>query len=295
MRQRTFKKNLPGYLLIAPAVIAILCLSIYPLFRGIAISFSNYDMSKAMRDDFGAFAGLANYFAAFQNPAMGQIIQNTIVWTITCLSLEVLLGLTMALTLNEKFKGRGMARVITMLPWAIPSAISALTFSALYEPSIGAFNTILIEIGILSEPMSFLGNAATAMPAVIIASVWKSTPFLMIFILAALQGISHDLYESANIDGAGKIQRFFYITLPSIKEPITVAIILNTITVFNNFNAIWLLTQGGPLNSTDILYTQAYREAFVNYEFGNAAALSVVIFLVIAILTTVYIKLTKDD
>ena len=133
------------------------------------------------------------------------------------------------------------------------------------------------------------------MAAVIVANVWKSTPFLMIFILAALQGVSGELYESAAIDGAGKVKRFLYVTLPNIKEPMAVAVILNAISIFNNFNAIWLLTKGGPLNSTEIMYTYAYRQAFVDHKFGYAAAVSVVIFLVIAVLTVVYIRMISSD
>ena len=165
----------------------------------------------------------------------------------------------------------------------------------MYDTKIGIFNVILIKLGILKEGFSFLGNVQTAMPAVILANVWKSTPFLMIFILAALQGVSYDMYESAAIDGAGKLKRFLYITLPNIKEPMAVAVILNVISIFNNFNAIWLLTKGGPLDSTEIMYTYAYRQAFVDHKFGYAAATSVVIFIVIAILTVIYVKMIASD
>ena len=288
LKEYSFRYNRNGYFLIAPAVIAILLLSVYPLLNGIWISFLNYDMTKARASDFGTFAGLKNYMVIFSNSKYRNAVANSVVWTLVNLIVQVALATGIALVLNEKLKGRAIFRTLALLPWAIPAAISALTFSALYDTKIGAFNAILIRLGILKEGYSFLGNVGTAMPAVIIANVWKSTPFLMIFILAALQGVSYA------IDGAGKIKRFLYITLPNIKEPMAVAVILNAISIFNNFNAIWLLTQGGPLNSTEIMYTYAYRQAFVDHKFGYAAATSVVIFIVIAILTVIYIKMISS-
>lgn len=291
----SFQRNIHGYLLIAPAIFAILLLSVYPLLQGIWISLLNYDMTKANAPNFGTFAGLKNYLVVFANSKYRNAVMNSVVWTLVNIVVQLALAMGVALILNEKLKGRGVFRTMALLPWAIPAAISALTFSALYDTKIGVFNAILIRLGILKEGYSFLGNVTSAMPAVIVANVWKSTPFLMIFILAALQGVSYDMYESGAIDGAGKLKRFLYITLPNIKEPMAVAVILNLISIFNNFNAIWLLTKGGPLDSTEIMYTYAYRQAFVDHKFGYAAATSVVIFIVIAILTVIYVKMISSD
>ena len=291
----SFQRNIHGYLLIAPAIFAILLLSVYPLLQGIWISLLNYDMTKANAPNFGTFAGLKNYLVVFANSKYRNAVMNSVVWTLVNIVIQLALAMGVALILNEKLKGRGVFRTMALLPWAIPAAISALTFSALYDTKIGVFNAILIRLGILKEGYSFLGNVTSAMPAVIVANVWKSTPFLMIFILAALQGVSYDMYESGAIDGAGKLKRFLYITLPNIKEPMAVAVILNLISIFNNFNAIWLLTKGGPLDSTEIMYTDAYRQAFVDHKFGYAAATSVVIFIVIAILTVIYVKMISSD
>lgn len=243
----------------------------------------------------GHSPGLKNYLVVFANSKYRNAVMNSVVWTLVNIVIQLALAMGVALILNEKLKGRGVFRTMALLPWAIPAAISALTFSALYDTKIGVFNAILIRLGILKEGYSFLGNVTSAMPAVIVANVWKSTPFLMIFILAALQGVSYDMYESGAIDGAGKLKRFLYITLPNIKEPMAVAVILNLISIFNNFNAIWLLTKGGPLDSTEIMYTYAYRQAFVDHKFGYAAATSVVIFIVIAILTVIYVKMISSD
>lgn len=295
LKEYSIRYNLVGYLLIAPAVVSIVLLSVYPLLQGIGISFLNYDMTKANSKLFGTFAGWKNYITIFTNAKYQHAVTNSVVWTLVNIVVQLVLAMIIAMVLNENLRGRGLFRTMAMLPWAIPAAISALTFSALYDTNIGIFNVILMKLGIISEGYSFLGNVETAMPAVIIANVWKSTPFLMIFILAALQGVSYDMYESAAIDGAGKMKRFLYVTLPNIKEPMAVAVILNVISIFNNFNAIWLLTKGGPLDSTEIMYTYAYRQAFVDHKFGYAAATSVVIFVVIAILTVVYIRMIASD
>lgn len=295
LKEYSIRYNLVGYLLIAPAVVSIVLLSVYPLLQGIGISFLNYDMTNANSKLFGTFAGWKNYITIFTNAKYQHAVTNSVVWTLVNIVVQLVLAMIIAMVLNENLRGRGLFRTMAMLPWAIPAAISALTFSALYDTKIGIFNVILMKLGIISEGYSFLGNVETAMPAVIIANVWKSTPFLMIFILAALQGVSYDMYESAAIDGAGKMKRFLYVTLPNIKEPMAVAVILNVISIFNNFNAIWLLTKGGPLDSTEIMYTYAYRQAFVDHKFGYAAATSVVIFVVIAILTVVYIRMIASD
>lgn len=270
-------------------------LSVYPLLNGILISFLNYDMTRSNDLLFGTFAGLKNYITVFANQKYRQAVGNTVLWTLVNLVLQVLFAMISALVLNERLRGRAVFRTLALLPWAIPAAISALTFSALYDTKIGIINVIFMKMNLIQEPIAWLGNVSTAMPAVIIANIWKSTPFLMIFILAALQGVPYELYESASIDGAGKWKRLYHITLPNIKEPMAVAIILNAITIFNNFNAIWLLTKGGPLNSTEIMYTYAYRQAFIDHKFGYAAAVSVVIFIVIAILTVIYVKLIGAD
>ena len=288
-------RNRYGYLLVMPAVLCIVLLSLYPMVRGIAMSFQNYDLTRAASKSFGTFAGLDNYIKVFVSSIFQKSVWNTVVWTVFNLVFQVLFALVSALVLNETFKGRGLARTAAMIPWAIPSAVSALVFSALFDTNVGIVNTVLVGLHIIDAPVAWLGNISTAMPTVIIANIWKSTPFLMIFILASLQGVTHDMYESAAIDGAGKIKRFFYITLPSIKEPMAVAVILNAISILNNFNAIWLLTQGGPLYSTEIMYTHAYRLAFIEHKFGHASAISTLLFIVIFVLTVIYVKMISDD
>lgn len=289
------RKNWPGYLFVAPAVILVLLLSIYPLLYGILISFLHFDMTHSNAPNFGSFAGLQNYIKIIGEPEFWNAMGNTVIWTISNLGLQVVLAMILALLLNQRLVGRSVFRTIALIPWAIPSVIAALTFGFLYDTKVGILNILSVKLGFVKEAIPWLGNPQTAMPAVIAESVWKGIPFLMILILAALQAIAPEIYESAGIDGANRWQQFWRITFPMIKEPFSVAVILTLIGVVNSFNSIWLLTQGGPLGRTDILYTYAYRISFNSHNFGNAAAVSVILFVIIAVLSVFYIRMIRRN
>jgi multiple sugar transport system permease protein len=288
----SFRKNWPGYALIAPALVLVILLSVYPLLNGMGISFLSYDITRSNSPDFRKFVGLKNYITIMKTPAFWQAVSNTVVWTISNVAFHFVIAMLAALALNKKIRFRGGLRVMSLLPWAIPSAIAALTFFFLFDTNVGIVNLILLRIGIIGKAVSWLGNPETALPTVIIESIWKGTPVMLIFILAALQGIPGDVYESAGIDGAGKVQAFFKITLPMIREPVAIAGVLDIIGTINNFNAVWLMTQGGPLGSSEILYTYAYRNAFIRRSYGTAAAASVIIFILIAVFSVCYIRMT---
>ena len=268
------RKNLPGYLLMAPAVIAILALSVYPLFRGIYLSFLNYNLVRPNDPAFNTFAGLQNYIDIFKDKVFIQSIGNTIKWTVVNLVVQLVAAMLLALALNQKLKGRSVYRTLILVPWAVPHAIAAMTFTFLYNANVGIINILAVKLGMITESVSWLGN--------------------VIFILAALQGISGDVYESAEIDGASRWQCFWKITLPIIKEPLAISTILNLIGIVSCFNTIWLMTKGGPLYSTEIIYTYAYRRAFIDHNFGTAAAASVVLFVFMAVFSGVYLKMVSE-
>ena len=291
----SLKRNWRGYLLVVPACIAIFLVSIYPMLYGISLAFQNYTLTKANSDDFRTFAGLKNFIEIFKQSEYIQACQNTLFWTLTNVIVQVVLAVLVALALNRKIKGRGFFRTTALIPWAVPSVIAALTFRFLYDANVGIINAVLKKLGILADGISWLGNLETARWAVVIESIWKGTPFVMIFVLAALQSVPHEMYESARVDGAGGVKTFFKITLPMIKETLGIATILTTIGTINNFNAVWLMTQGGPLGSTEIMFTYAYRRAFSAHNFGQAAAISVIMFIIIALCTFVYTKLIGEE
>jgi multiple sugar transport system permease protein len=291
-RDDGLRKNAPGYLLVMPAILLVILLSVYPLLNGMGISFLNYDITRSNSPDFRTFAGLNNYIALAKTPAFWQALRNTVIWTLSNVTLHFIIAMMAALALNKRLRFRGTLRIMSLIPWAIPSAIAALTFFFLFDTNVGIVNLALIKLNMIPEAVSWLGNPGTALPTVIIESIWKGTPVMLIFILAALQGIPEDMYESAGIDGANRVQSFFRITLPMIREPVAIAGVLDIIGTINNFNAIWLMTRGGPLGSSEILYTYAYQNAFIRRRYGVAAANSVIIFIIIAVFSIVYIRLT---
>ena len=196
------KKNLPGYLLMAPAVIAVLALSVYPLFRGIYLSFLNYNLVRPNDPTFNTFAGLQNYIDIFKDKVFLQSIGNTVKWTVVNLMVQLVAAMLLALALNQKLKGRSVYRTLILVPWAVPHAIAAMTFTFLYNANVGIINILAVKLGMITESVSWLGNVGSAFWCVILTAIWKGIPFQMIFIQAALQGISGDVYESAEIDGA---------------------------------------------------------------------------------------------
>ena len=278
----------------APAVIAVLALSVYPLFRGIYLSFLNYNLVRPNDPAFNTFAGLQNYIDIFKDKVFIQSIGNTVKWTVVNLVVQLVAAMLLALALNQKLKGRSVYRTLILVPWAVPHAIAAMTFTFLYNANVGIINILAVKLGMITESVSWLGNVGSAFWCVVLVAIWKGIPFQMIFILAALQGISGDVYESAEIDGASRWQCFWKITLPIIKEPLAISTILNLIGIVSCFNTIWLMTKGGPLYSTEIIYTYAYRRAFIDHNFGTAAAASVVLFVFMAVFSGVYLKMVSE-
>lgn len=290
----SFRKNYIGYLLVLPTIIAVILIAIYPLFHGIVIGFQNYALTKSTDADFLKFVGFKNYIDIFKLPEFRQSLRNTVIWTISNVAFQLVIATIVSLTLNKSLWARGFFRTASMVPWAVPSAIAALSFKFLFDTKIGIFNVVLHGLGLIKDNVSWLGNMNTALISVIIESVWKGTPFVITFVLAALQTIPTEIYESAYMDGASPWSVFSKITLPMIKEPVGIATILTTIGTINNFNAIYLMTQGGPLGSTEILFTYAYKKAYTFYDFGQASAISTIIFLIIVGLTFAYTKLIED-
>lgn len=294
-RRIDWRHNWPGYVLLAPAVIAVLALSFYPLLRGIMLSFTNYNLVRPTSKIFNTFAGFSNYAKIFADSNFWLSLTNTAKWIVVNLVVQLVLAMLLALALHQPLKGRGAFRTLALVPWAIPHSIAAMTFTFLFNANIGIINIAFVQLGLLPEAISWLGNVETAFPAVALVAIWKGVPFQMIFILAALQGIPEDVYESAQIDGANRWNTFWRITLPMIKQPLAIATILNLIGIVSCFNTIWLMTEGGPLRSTEILYTYAYREAFITHNMGTASAAAMVLFAVMAFIAVIYLHLVKNE
>lgn len=289
------RKNWPGYVLLAPAIIAVLALNIYPLLRGIVLSFTNYNLVRPTSKIFNTFAGLENYRKIFSDSKFLLSIVNTLKWTAVNLVAQLIIAMLLALVLNKRLRGRSFFRTMSLVPWAVPHSIAAMTFTFLFNANVGVINILAVKLGFLQEAVSWLGNTGTAFWCVALVAIWKGIPFQMIFILAALQGISNEIYESAEMDGASRWQQFWRITMPIIKEPLAIATILNLIGIVSCFNTIWLMTEGGPLYSTEIIYTYAYRQGFIVHDLGTASAASMVLFVIMMVISIVYLRLARDD
>lgn len=241
------------------------------------------------------FVGLAHYKNYFTDARLWKALWNTTVFTVISVSIELVLGLAIALLINKAFFGRGLVRATILIPWAIPTAVSALMWKFLYDGQNGIVAKYFADIGIINDMSELLTTGTGAMFAVIFADVWKTTPYMALLLLAGLQTIPSSLYEAASIDGATKWQQFVKITLPLLKSSILVALLFRTLDAFRVFDLIFVLTGGGPANSTETISILAYKVMFSQTNFGGGSALAVIVFICVAIISTIYIKFLGAD
>ncbi len=290
-RRLTFSQRqaLWGYLLVLPAIALLILLVAYPFLYAIFISFTSRIVGDA-----GEWVGLDNFRYLSRTSSFEKAVRNTIMLVVVSDIAKLIIGLGLALILNEQIKGRGLYRAFILLPWAMPGFVAFLIWRLLFQPIGGGINLILTETGIYPEIIDWLGQRSTALPAVIIASVWRGFPFWCISFLAALQTVPPDLYEAAKIDGANAIQRFWSVTLPHLKHVILVVTLLSSIWTANSFENIWIMTQGGPSDATMVFPVLAYF-GMQTQRLGEAAAVSVAMVPALLILVFVVTALLKED
>lgn len=235
------------------------------------------------------FLGIENYLRLFGDLHFWNSVRFTLLFVAASVALELFIGIIFALLLNEVIPGRGFVRVAILIPWAIPIAISGRIWELIYNYEYGLFNFIVLTLGISDAPVSWLGTTAGAFISIVISDVWKTTPFMAIILLAGLSTINEDLYKQARIDGSNFIQRFFKITLPLLRQVIVVALLFRTIDAVRIFDLVYVLTGGGPGGSTTSLSLYAYNY-YVTGDFGYGSAVSVIVFLLAALLAVLYIK-----
>ncbi|MFZ1754626.1 MAG: sugar ABC transporter permease [Caldilineaceae bacterium] len=278
-----------GYFLVAPVVICLSILVIYPFFFAIWISFTDRMIGQG-----GSFVGLANYRYLINWIDFQATVRNTIVLVTGVQSLKLVLGLSIALLLNQEIRGRRLWRSLILIPWAMPGFVAFITWKLLLVPQGGALNYILLQTGLADTYVDFLGTKALAMPSVITASFWRGFPFWVISFLAALQNVPQELYEAAAIDGAGPWQRFRHVTVPNIRHVVLVVVLLSTIWTTNSFEAVWLMTQGGPSNATMTFPVLAYF-GLQNLRIAEAASVSVSMLPIFGFLAFIVAKLLQED
>jgi len=284
------KESRFGVLMVAPAALFIFGVVVYPFFYNLIISFSNMGLTTV---NSWQIIGLSQYGKVLTDSQFYHFFWKTIVWTFVNVSFHVIIGLMLAMLLNRPLPGKGIIRVLLILPWAVPSYITALTWRGMFNIDYGAVNIILRNVFGL-EPISWLIDPTNAFIAAIITNVWLGIPFMMIIALGGLQAIPQELYEAASIDGASPWQQFKKITLPLMKPVMVPAITLGIVWTFNNINVVWLVSNGGqPGDQTHILVSFVYRAAFNLYRYGYAAAFSFMIFLMLVFFSTTFMKKTK--
>jgi multiple sugar transport system permease protein len=283
------RNSLLGYLLVAPVLVCLLLLVVYPFLFAIWISFTDRTVGAE-----GRLIGLANYAHLLGQPGFRATVWNTLVLVGVVQTLKLGAGLGIAVLLNQPIRGRQFWRGLVLLPWAMPAFVAFITWKLLYAPQGGAFNLVLLGLGLVDTHVDFLSTRALAMPSVIVATFWRGFPFWVISFLAALQSVPPELYEAAAIDGAGAWQRFQRITLPSIRHVVLVVLLLSTIWTTNGFENVWLLTQGGPSDATMTFPVLAYL-GLQSLRIGEAAAVSVSILPFFAVLALFVAKLLEED
>ncbi len=297
----TRQRRRAAWLFLLPMLLVLALVAAWPLFQTIQFSFTNARLSDL---EGAQFVGFANYyewvdygggegeaFGLLADPIWWQAVWNTVRYAIISVSIETVLGLIFALVLNAEFKGRALVRAAVLIPWAIPTIVSAKMWAWMMNDQFGILNDMLVKLGLISAPIAWTASPDTAMIAVIIVDVWKTTPFMALLILAGLQMVPGDVYEAAKIDGVNPVKVFFKATLPLIRPAILVAVIFRALDALRVFDLIYVLTPNNPQTKTMSVYAQENLFQFDNFAQGSAA--STMLFLVIAMITLLYIKTAR--
>jgi multiple sugar transport system permease protein len=271
----------------APAVVFLALVAYLPILYAVGLSFTK----KTAFSPVTTFSGLRNYRLIFEEPDLWNALWRSVVFTLGAVAVQLALGLVAALLLNQAFRGQTFVRSIFVLPYLLPTIVVALVFQWLLNQEYGVLNQILMQVGLLARPINFLGGLGTAMWSVIATSGWQYGSFATLLILARLQAINPKLYEAARVSGAGPLRCFRDVTLPQLRTTLVLVALLRGIWMFNKFDTIWLMTHGGPLKATETLPVYAYRVAFEEFDFGMAAAVCSVMFLILVAGAVVYFKL----
>ena len=237
------------------------------------------------------FIGLDNFKHILSDPRVLYTLVITSIFTVISVFCELLLGLALALIMNKAMKGRGLIRTISLIPWAIPTSVAALMWSYLYNGSSGIVANLIASIGLINAPTELLLTANGALSAIIVADIWKTTPYMALLLLAGLQVIPNTLYESSSLDGANKFMQFRHITLPLLKPSILVALLFRTLDAFRVFDLIYVLTGGGPGGTTESISIYAYKVMFAQTRFGYGSAMILIMAIAVGIISFAYIKL----
>ncbi len=275
-----------AYALLLPAVACVTGFMIYPLVYVLLMSVFKTNRLGWLVN----FVGLANFGTVLSDIEFWRVTGRSLLWTTLAVFMKTFLGMVIAMLLNVQFRFQKMARMLFIAPWASSVPISVLLWSWVYNPQFGLLNHTLKITGIWPNPPVWLGYPISGFFAAIWVDIWIGVPFMALVFLSGMQSIPEELYESADMDGVNNIQKFKFITLPSILRIVQISTLLSALWTFNDFNAIYILTGGGPVNSTDILITSIYKNAFVYAHFDQAAVMAIITFIILTSLSVVYAR-----
>lgn len=273
--------------MVLPSLLLAFWIIGYPIFDVIMAATHEVSRFGKLKD----FVGFSNFGTLAADPIFWSSLWRTLIWTVGVVGGTILLSLPIALILNDDFHGRGLMRVIIMLPWAVSLTMTAIVWTWSLDGQYGMVNETLQDLGILARPIEWLATAGIAFPIEIFIGILVSIPFTTTVFLGGLSSLPGEIYEAARIDGAGAWQRFTHLTIPLLKGFFNIALVLNIIHVFNSFPIIWVMTKGDPANSTDILVTYLYKLAFRYGRIGDAAAMSLIMFAILLGFTIVYARM----
>jgi multiple sugar transport system permease protein len=292
--KRFFKNGNIGLLFVAPAVIYMFAFIGYPIVSNFILSFQDITVMTINSPD-KPFIGFDNYIRAFHDPIVATAVWNTLLFTVSCIVFQFIIGFALALFFKKGFKLAKPVRGLMMIPWMIPITITGLMFRFIFASNVGVINELLMITGIIGKPIDWLLQPGTAMLTLIIANIWIGIPFNMILLSSGLSLIPEELYESASIDGASKVQNFRYITLPMMRSTIEAVLILGFIYTFKVFDLVYVMTQGGPVDSTQMLSTYAYKLSFSLFRYSDGATVANILFVILFAVSLLYLRFVNTN
>ncbi|MEK7206122.1 MAG: sugar ABC transporter permease [candidate division NC10 bacterium] len=287
----TLSRHRTPYLLLLPSVAYLVSFTIYPILNVFYLSLTDLHLVKSLVPH---FIGLKNYVELLRDdPDFRGIFLNTLIWTFGSTALQFCLGLATGLILNARLPARGFWRGIMLVPWVTPIVVVGIIWRWIYDGSYGLLNYYLQAAGLISRYVVWLGEDATVWPALLLASLWKGYPYMCLMLLAGLQTIPQEIYEAADVDGASGFRRLWYITLPMLKPVAGIVTLVALVLTWNNFQMIWVLTEGGPAYATSVLATYVFTKGFVFFQLGSGSAVAGISTLVVLVLCVLYARMLR--
>ena len=286
-----------GFMFAIPAVVYMLVFIGYPMIQNLILSIKDVNVFNFSHPANQHVVGFQNFIELFtdKNSIMALAIRNTLIFTVGSIFFQFFIGFALALLFSKKFRGCSLFRGVAMISWLLPVTVAGLLFKFMFASSGGIVNQMLMALHLINQPLDWLLEPKTAMVAIIIANIWIGIPFNMMLLITGLTTIPAEVYESANLDGANKIQTLFRITIPMIKPAIMSVLTLGFVYTFKVFDLVWVMTKGGPVNSTELVSTYAYRLSFEEFQFSKGAAASNILFLILLVVGFFYIRLINDE